>query len=93
MFFQTFQPIFGDIYGFNPGEVGLCFVPIAVGNCFAAGAYCLWDWYLNRTKTRPNPPKWSEKEEYNRLPLACFGGPLIVSQLHQILTVDHILIP
>lgn len=45
----------------------------------ATGCYLCWDWYLRRAQNSPHPPAWSQKEEYVRLPLACFGGPLIVS--------------
>ena len=44
----------------------------------ACGIYLWWDWYLDKTKRKPNPPAWSQQEEFVRLPIACFGGPLIV---------------
>lgn len=78
MFFQAFEPIFGTIYDFNPGEVGLCFLPIGVGAAIATGIYFLWDWYLDRTRAKAHPPAWSRTEEATRLPLACFGGPMLV---------------
>jgi MFS family permease len=82
IFFQAFEPIFSRIYGFNPGEVGLAFIPIGVGSVIAAAIYLWWDYYLDRVKNQPTPPAWSQKEEFVRLPLACLGGPLIVSAQH-----------
>ena len=81
VFFQAFQPIFGGVYGFNPGEVGLCFLPIGIGSWLATAAYLWWDWYLERAQSRASPPAWSKKEEYVRLPMSCFGGPLIVTYI------------
>lgn len=66
-------------YRFNPGEVGLAFLPIGVGAMLAAGVYLWWDYYLDKAQNKSPPPAWSQKEEFVRLPLACFGGPLIVS--------------
>jgi hypothetical protein len=79
VFFQAFEPIFSSIYGFNPGEVGCAFLPIGVGSVIAAGIYLWWDHTLGRAQHKPTPPAWSQKEEFVRLPLACLGGPLIVS--------------
>lgn len=47
---------------------------------FIACAIFLWyDGFLNRAKARG--AKWSQIEEYRRLPLACIGGPLYVVSL------------
>ncbi|KAK5164465.1 uncharacterized protein LTR77_009671 [Saxophila tyrrhenica] len=81
IFFQAFDPIFADTYGFTPGQVGLAFLPIGVGSIFAAAIYLWWDYYLDRARNKPTPPAWSRKEEFVRLPLACLGGPLIVISL------------
>lgn len=78
-YFQAYNPIFGEIYGFTPGQVGLCFVPMGIGSCLAGGIYLWWDWYLEKVQKRPERPAWTRKEEFNRLPLACLGGPLFVS--------------
>lgn len=79
IFFQAYDPIFSGIYGFTPGQVGLAFLPIGVGSVIATAIYLWWDWFLARTLQKSNPPTWSQKEEVVRLPLACLGGPLIVS--------------
>ena len=54
-------------------------MPIGVGSIVAAAIYVWWDYYLDKTKRKANPPAWSQKEEYMRLPLALLGGPLFVS--------------
>ena len=51
---------------------------MGVGSLIAGALYLGWDWYLDRTKNSPQTPAWSKKEEYNRLPIACLGGPLFV---------------
>ena len=79
--FQAYPIVFEGIYGFNPGEEGLTFMAVGVGSVIAAGIYIWWDYFLDRTKKKPNPPAWSQKEEFNRLPLACFGGPLFCISL------------
>ncbi len=79
VFFQAYDPIFSGTYGFTPGQVGLAFLPIGVGSMIAAGIYIWWDIYLDRARHKSTPPAWSQKEEFIRLPLACLGGPLIVS--------------
>lgn len=47
----------------------------------ATGIYLWYDWFLNRAQHKSPPPAWSQKEEFNRLPLACLGGPLFVSSV------------
>lgn len=79
VYFQAFEPIFGDIYGFNPGEIDLCFLPIGVGSWFATAAYLWWEWCLGKAKNKPDPPAWTKKEEYDRLPLAWAVRRLSVS--------------
>ena len=81
MSFQAYPIVFEGIYGFNPGEEGLTFMAVGVGSVIAAGIYIWWDYFLDRTKKKPNPPAWSQKEEFNRPPLACFGGPLFCISL------------
>lgn len=76
-FFQAYDPIFGSIYNFTPGEVGLAFLPIGIGALIAAFMYLWWDWFLDKNQRKANPPAWSQTEEFIRLPLACIGGPLI----------------
>ncbi|KAL8634616.1 MAG: hypothetical protein Q9228_007794, partial [Teloschistes exilis] len=52
---------------------------IGVGSFLATGIFMYWDGYLMRAK-KTNAP-WTMVEEYRRLPLACFGGPLFVVAL------------
>ncbi|KAF2726135.1 MFS general substrate transporter [Polychaeton citri CBS 116435] len=81
MYFQAYPIIYKGIYGFNSGEEGLAFLPIGVGSLLACGVYLWWDHYLDTVRARDPPPKWSQKEEYRRLPLACLGAPLFVVAL------------
>ncbi|KAK0365184.1 hypothetical protein LTR91_023708 [Friedmanniomyces endolithicus] len=81
MFFQAYPIIFGGIYGFSAGEEGLAFLPIGVGAVIASLIYMAWDSYYERSSTKSPQPGWTKKEEYIRLPLACFGGPLFVISL------------
>ena len=75
MLFQAYAVIFPPIYDFDQGSTGLAFLPIAIG-CLLALIFCFaWDSYLRRSKARNKP--WAAKEEYNRLPLAVLGGPLL----------------
>lgn len=81
MCFQAYPIIFEGIYGFNAGEEGLAFLPIGIGATLAGIVYIAWDAYLDRCKARTPPPAWTRIEEYRRLPLACFGGPLFAISL------------
>lgn len=81
MFFQAFPIIFEGIYGFNAGEEGLAFLPIGVGSSIACLIYLYWDHILQSQKDKQPPAKWTQKEEYRRLPLACLGGPFFVISL------------
>ncbi|GIZ45627.1 hypothetical protein CKM354_000878500 [Cercospora kikuchii] len=75
MLFQAYSVIFQPIYNFGQGEVGLAFIPMCIG-IIAAIPPCLWyDHVLKQAKGKRKV--WASKEEYQRLPLGCFGGPLI----------------
>ncbi|CAK4031169.1 related to fluconazole resistance (FLU1) [Lecanosticta acicola] len=74
IFFQAFDVIFPPIYNFTQCETGLAFIPLCIGNFLALPIVIWWDRYLRSAKKRQAP--WSSKEEYQRLPLACLGGPL-----------------
>ncbi|KFA55342.1 hypothetical protein S40293_05730 [Stachybotrys chartarum IBT 40293] len=76
MFFQTYPIIFRDIYGMTPGFMGLMYLPIGAGIVLGLITCLLWDAYLARARNAAKA--WAFKEEYRRLPLACFGGPLYV---------------
>lgn len=52
---------------------------IGVGAFLSTGIFMYWDSVLMRAK-KANA-RWSEFEEYRRLPLACIGGPLYVISL------------
>lgn len=81
VFFQAYPIVYGGVYGFNPGEVGLTFLPIGIGAIFATAIYMLWDRHYEKSLAKDPPPAWTQIEEYVRLPLACFGGPLFVVAL------------
>ncbi|KAF7192692.1 Major facilitator superfamily multidrug transporter mdrA [Pseudocercospora fuligena] len=80
MLFQSYSVIFPPIYGFGPGQTGLAFLAIALGNLPIALLFVLWwDGYLRRAKAASKA--WAFKEEYQRLPLAILGGPLFAAGL------------
>ncbi|KAK3678751.1 hypothetical protein LTR78_001204 [Recurvomyces mirabilis] len=81
IFFQAYPVVFGGVYGFNAGETGLTFLPIGVGSVIATGVYLAWNDYYEKALRKSPPPQWTKVEEYARLPLACFGGPLFVISL------------
>ena len=52
---------------------------VALGAVIGFGCFLLWDaCHLNAYK---NGARWTQQEEYRRLPLACVGGPLCVTSL------------
>ena len=79
LFFEAYPLIFTGIYAFNTGVAGLAFLPILVGAMIALAIFLYYDSVLRRAKRQRKP--WAEIEEYRRLPLACFGGPLYVISL------------
>ncbi|KAK5116436.1 hypothetical protein LTR62_007983 [Meristemomyces frigidus] len=81
MYFQAYPLVFGGVYGFNAGETGLTFLPIGVGAIIATAIYMAWNNYYERALAQSPRPAWCRIEEYARLPLACFGGPLFVLSL------------
>ena len=79
LFFEAYPLIFEGIYHMSTGVAGLAFLPILVGAVIALGIFIYYDGVLQRAK-KANA-HWASIEEYRRLPLACFGGPLYVISL------------
>ncbi|KAL2048070.1 hypothetical protein ABVK25_011055 [Lepraria finkii] len=79
LFFEAYPLIFEGIYHMSPGVAGLAFLPILVGAIFALAIFIYYDSVLQRAK-KANA-YWASIEEFHRLPLACFGGPLYVISL------------
>ncbi|KAL9130406.1 MAG: hypothetical protein Q9217_001414 [Psora testacea] len=79
LFFEAYPLIFEGIYHMSTGVGGLAFLPILVGAMIALGIFLYYDGLLQRAK-RENKT-WASIEEYRRVPLACFGGPLYVISL------------
>ncbi|KAL1979287.1 hypothetical protein VTN96DRAFT_6307 [Rasamsonia emersonii] len=79
LYFQAYPVVFQGIYGMSTGIAGLCYLPIGLGACIACPIFIWYDGFLARAKARG--AKWSQIEEYRRLPLACVGGPLYVVSL------------
>ncbi|KAI1825127.1 major facilitator superfamily transporter [Xylaria intraflava] len=77
--FGAFPIIFQDLYGVSPGVTGLLFLPILGGALTALGLFFAWDNYLRKSQERGRP--WTKKEEYRRVPLAAFGGPIFAISL------------
>ncbi|KAJ5374849.1 hypothetical protein N7517_006855 [Penicillium concentricum] len=79
MYFEAYPLIFQGVYGMSDGIAGLAFLPIAIGACIGMAIFLEYDSLLQRAKLRK--ATWSTIEEYQRLPLACLGGPLYVLAL------------
>lgn len=96
MYFEAYPLVFQGIYGMSDGLAGLAFLPskhfipdiltetnpgntVAVGACFGMAVFLAYDAFLQRAKSRE--ASWATIEEYQRLPLACLGGPLYVLAL------------
>ncbi|KAJ9195978.1 hypothetical protein DTO164E3_6516 [Paecilomyces variotii] len=79
LYFEAYPIIFQGIYGMSAGVSGLCFLPIGVGAFIACGIFLWYDSFLAKAKARG--ARWSQIEEYRRLPLACLGGPSYVVSL------------
>ncbi|KAF2162399.1 hypothetical protein M409DRAFT_69032 [Zasmidium cellare ATCC 36951] len=67
MLVQVYPIIFEPIYNFNQGETGLAFLAFAVGSLLALPFCFWWDHILFTAKAKARP--WSNKAEYQRLPL------------------------
>ena len=79
LFFEAYPIIFGGVYHMSTGVAGLAFLPIIFGAIMALGMFLYYDGILQRAKR--DKKAWANIEEYRRLPLACFGGPLFVISL------------
>ncbi|KAF4556524.1 Efflux pump-like protein 2 [Elsinoe fawcettii] len=75
MFFQAYPVIFRGIYGLQIDEIGLSYIPIMFGVVVAFGIFSWFGWYHERALAAGKP--WAGVPELRRLPLACFGGPLL----------------
>lgn len=74
IWFEAFPIVFGELHGFNPGEVGLAFLGILVSSCcIAIPAYFYWKWKYQSKHFGGN---WNIKPEY-QLPPACVGVILL----------------
>lgn len=75
LLFQAYPYIFQGIYGMSVSHSFLGFIPMGVGTVFAL-PICMWyDHVLYKAKEQGKA--WANKEEFQRLPLACFAGPLL----------------
>ncbi|KAI1364690.1 major facilitator superfamily transporter [Xylaria arbuscula] len=77
--FGAFPIIFQQLYGLSPGVTGLLFLPIIGGVILALGTFFAWGRIIR--KSQKSKRQWTKKEEYNRVPLAAFGGPLFAISL------------
>ncbi|KAF3764491.1 MFS general substrate transporter [Cryphonectria parasitica EP155] len=70
-FFFAYPVIFGDLYGYNDGQIGLMFIPILIGAGFAlvATPYCEKMFRAVCARREPTPE--------DRLLGACIGAPFI----------------
>ncbi|THX67036.1 MFS general substrate transporter [Aureobasidium pullulans] len=79
IYLQSYSIIFQDIYGFNTGEKGLAFIPIAVGTLSAFPVNILTEHVYLNACSQDLP--WTKHHGARRLPAACISGPLIVTSL------------
>ena len=79
LFFEAYPIIFQGVYKMNAGVSGLAFLPVLIGAIISLVMFVYYDIYLQRAKKEHK--RWTEIEEYRRLPLACCGGPLYVISL------------
>ncbi|XHF97093.1 hypothetical protein AWENTII_000695 [Aspergillus wentii] len=79
MYFEAYPLIFKGIYSMSSGVAGLAFLPIALGAILGMAIFLYYDSLLHIAKSQNAP--WSQIQEYQRLPLACLGGPLYVLAL------------
>ena len=79
LFFQAYPLIFQGLYGMSAGVSGLAFLPMLAGTMVALVIFLYYDTVFR--KAQQQHKKWTTIEEYRRLPLACFGGPLYVISL------------
>lgn len=63
----------------SPSFLLLMIDVVGLGAFLSCGIFLWYDSILQKAKLRGT--SWSHKEEYRRLPLACFGGPLYVVSL------------
>ncbi|KAH8649233.1 major facilitator superfamily domain-containing protein [Xylariales sp. PMI_506] len=79
LLFQAYPIIFKGLYGFSPGQSGLAFLPVIAG-CIIAIPIFLW-YSSYHEQAFSAGATWAVRQEYRRLPLACFGGPAVVVAL------------
>lgn len=49
-FFESFPIVYGGIYGFNLGQIGLAFLSVLIGLLIAVVAYCAFFYYIGDPK-------------------------------------------
>ena len=79
MYFEAYPIIYQGIYNMSPGVAGLMFLPIFIGAALSSAIFISYDIFLR--KAQGQNKAWTQREEARRLPLACFGGPLLVLSL------------
>ncbi|KAH6971332.1 major facilitator superfamily domain-containing protein [Ilyonectria destructans] len=79
LYLVLFYATLVSVYGLSPGKVGLTLLPIAAGSVVALRLFL---WYSSHhAKALGAGSAWGNSNEYRRLPLACGGGPLVVTSL------------
>lgn len=70
IWFEAFPIVYGEIHGFNLGEIGLAFLGILVGVLITIPIYCYWKY---RYQSRHLDENLDMAPEY-QLPPACVGA-------------------
>lgn len=47
-FFGSYQYVYSTVYGFNPKQVGLCYIPVMIGGFIIERGYWVLSDILNR---------------------------------------------
>ncbi|KAL4735073.1 major facilitator superfamily domain-containing protein [Aspergillus similis] len=76
LFFGAFQLVFGNVYGMELYQRGLCFLGMFVGMSFAIGSDPFWRRIYRNLEKKANDVGENFQPEW-RLPPAIAGGPLV----------------
>ncbi|KAJ5947280.1 hypothetical protein N7466_000295 [Penicillium verhagenii] len=78
-FFQAFPIIFEGTYNFSTQLSSLTFIPVGLG-ALCSGLFTLYYEHIFQT-AKKRGKSWTTKTEFQRLPMACVGGPCITISL------------
>lgn len=77
IFLEAFTVVYGDGYGFNTGQTGLAFIPIAIG--IVCSIFFLYP--ANKHYARKQQELGGETSPEARLPLTKLSAPMLIVSL------------